>query len=208
MLHRALKSPIYIALAALCASIAGNIFAHRRIQGLERAYRNLQSTPLQPEDDSHYTYVDDDHPIRLPVHLPPVALKVEETSRFGISNYAAWEDWRTTDWFPQTDGFVRLGPDGRLFGVSMFHQMHCLQLMRDAVIHNQNVTTHTHHCLNLLRQMILCASDTTLDPINIAGEDGSPGANGVGTVHVCKDWQRAYDFVTDNQKSAVWNSPS
>lgn len=55
MPHRALNSPIYFALAALFASIVGNIFAYRRLQGLERAYGNLQSITLQLEDDSHYS---------------------------------------------------------------------------------------------------------------------------------------------------------
>jgi len=198
-------STLHFALAALVFSISGNIIAYRRLQSLHHAYMDLQSAKLHPENDSHYTYVGDDHPVQLPVHLPLVALKVEETSKYGISNLGAWDDWRSTDWFPKTDGFVRLGPDGRLFSVSLFHQLHCLQLMRDAVLNNRNVTAHTHHCFNLIRQMVLCASDTTLDPINIADEDGTPGANGVGTVHVCRDWQKAYDFVTENQKSAVWN---
>ena len=76
----------------------------------------------------------------------------------------------------------------------MFHQMHCLQRIRNAIVHG-DPGYHTRHCLNLLRQVILCASDITLDPINI----GTDGTDRVGVVHVCRDWEKVYDLVEKNQ---------
>lgn len=78
-------------------------------------------------------------------------------------------------------------------------------MIRDGILRSAAVNTHTHHCLNLLRQAILCASDTTLDAINDLAENDEPATNGLGTVHVCRDWQAVYDFVTENQKSALWS---
>lgn len=80
-------------------------------------------------------------------------------------------------------------------------------MIRNGILQTAVVDSHTHHCLNLLRQAILCASDTTLDPINYMGDSGEPATDGVGTLHVCRDWQAVYDFVTENQRSALWDKP-
>jgi hypothetical protein len=78
-------------------------------------------------------------------------------------------------------------------GVAMFHQMHCLQVLRNTIVHG-GPDHHVRHCLNLLRQTVLCASDTTLDAMNL-----KHGTDGLGVVHVCRDWQSVYDFVEENQ---------
>ncbi|KAJ6584054.1 hypothetical protein DFH09DRAFT_1359971 [Mycena vulgaris] len=144
-------------------------------------------------DDSRFSYRGDDYPHQLPLHIPPVALAIEDSERYGLSDLNAYADWRTTDLFPRSNGFVKLGPEGRTFGIAMFHQMHCLQRIRTALVQG-DPGHHTRHCLNLLRQTVLCASDTTLDPLNSA-----KGTDGLGIVHVCRDWQKVYDFVEENQ---------
>ncbi|KIM81579.1 hypothetical protein PILCRDRAFT_8628 [Piloderma croceum F 1598] len=180
-------NPLMIAWGALLLSISLNLSAiyvfRRRPDVCDR---------VSTVDDSHFSYIGDDHPHELPLRVPTVALKVEDSDRYGLSDYGAWMDWRTTDAFPLGNGFVDLGPEGRTFGVAMFHQMHCLQKIREAIVQG-DAGHHTRHCLNLLRQVVLCAGDTTLDPLN------SPhGTDGLGVVHVCRDWQKVYDFVEDN----------
>ncbi|KAJ7189033.1 hypothetical protein C8R46DRAFT_1157776 [Mycena filopes] len=141
----------------------------------------------------------DDYPHQLPLDLPLVALTLEDTERYSLSDFNSYTDWRTTDLFPRGNGFVRLGPEG----IAMFHQMHCLQKIRDVIVLG-SPDHHTRHCLNLLRQTVLCASDTTLDPLNSEG-----GTDGVGVVHVCRDWQKVYDFVEENQeKHEGWKAES
>jgi hypothetical protein len=85
----------------------------------------------------------------------------------------------------------------------MFHQMHCLQMIRRAIVRG-DMGHHIHHCLNFLRQVVLCASDTTLNPL-----DYVDGTDGLGVVHICRDWEKVYDFVEKNQlqyiKSRVTN---
>ncbi|KAJ7851630.1 hypothetical protein B0H14DRAFT_3866257 [Mycena olivaceomarginata] len=144
-------------------------------------------------DDSGFSYKGDDYPHELPIHIPSVALTIEDSDRYGLSDFNAYADWRTTDLFPTSNGFVKLGPEGRSFGIAMYHQMHCLQRIRNAIVQG-DPSHHTRHCLNLLRQTVLCASDTTLDPMNFA-----KGTDGLGVVHVCRDWQKVYDFVEQNQ---------
>lgn len=59
-------------------------------------------------------YVGDDHPNQLPLHVPSVALKIEDSDNYGLSDLYAWSDWRSTDVFPRGNGFVHLGPDGEV----------------------------------------------------------------------------------------------
>ncbi|KAJ7022735.1 hypothetical protein C8F04DRAFT_1137192 [Mycena alexandri] len=177
-----------IAWAGLLISIGLNISA---IYVFRRLPSNTASTGTI--DDSAFTYKDDDYPHQLPLRVPSVALKIEDSARYGLSDFNAYADWRTTDLFPRSNGFVKLGPEGRTFGIAMFHQMHCLQRIRTAIVQG-DPGHHTRHCLNLLRQTVLCASDTTLDPLNSA-----KGTDGLGIVHVCRDWEKVYDFVEENQ---------
>ncbi|KAH7915141.1 hypothetical protein BJ138DRAFT_1142421 [Hygrophoropsis aurantiaca] len=193
-------SALSIALFALVLSLGLNALTMYRL----RAER-MTAEPRIIEDDSQYSYIGDDHPTRLPLYLPHIALEIEDTKRYGISNPQAWSEWRNTDLFPNGNGFVKLGEQGRSFGVSMFHQMHCMQMIRKAIIHPDTASTHTHHCLNLIRQAILCASDTTLDPINVETDGTLKGTDGIGVVHVCRDWEKVYDFVRENHKRSEWN---
>ncbi|KAH7921602.1 hypothetical protein BV22DRAFT_1038476 [Leucogyrophana mollusca] len=190
-----------VAVSALIACLSLNTLTIHRLR-TELA----NAKPRVSVDDSAYSYVGDDHPANLPIDLPHVALEIENTGKFGISNPEAWAEWRTTDLFPRANGFVKLGKQGRTFGVSMFHQMHCLMMIRKAVIEKDSADSHTHHCLNFIRQAILCASDTTLDPLRNDGHGKLRGSDGVSVVHVCRDWEKVYDYVRMNQMSEVWNS--
>ncbi|KAG2038462.1 hypothetical protein BDR03DRAFT_1009911 [Suillus americanus] len=154
-------------------------------------------------DDRKYTYIGEDHPTELPLRLDTVALKFNNTEHYGTSDVTSWAEWKSLDHFPRGHGFVRLGPNGRLFGVSMFHQIHCLQMIRLALINGPN--GHSGHCINILRQAILCKSDITLDPLIITDHDGPmEGVDGVDVTHFCRDWSQVYDYVTENQKDPIW----
>ena len=90
-------------------------------------------------------------------------------------------------------GFVRLGPHNRLFGVSMFHQLHCLDKMRRAVVRppdSEWESWHTQHCLNYVRQMLLCAANVRVEPVKETpeAEEESLKVDGLGLEHRCRDW--------------------
>jgi len=180
-------NPLAIACLGLFVCISFNIATNYVFQHSPGAYDSAFVI-----DDSHFR---NDHPHQLPLYVPFVTLRIEDSKGYGLSNFEAWTDWRTTDLFSHGNGFVKLGPEGRLFGVSMFHQMHCLQIIRSSIVQG-DAGYHTRHCLNLLRQAILCASDITLDPIN----QGTDGTDGIGVVHVCRDWEKVYDFVEQNKQ--------
>ena len=74
----------------------------------------------------------------------------------------------------------------------MFHQLHCVEKMRKALDTPDDpiaTITHLQHCMNYIRQMILCGSDTTLEPV---------GSEGVGVTHTCRDWNVVYETIEDN----------
>ncbi|KIM89628.1 hypothetical protein PILCRDRAFT_1964 [Piloderma croceum F 1598] len=177
------KSRTFV-LASLAVSLLFNVLTMRRV-----ARSGLV-------DDSQYSYIGDDHPTELPLRLDNVAMKFEDMAQgnhYSISGVYAWLDWHSLDYFPKGPGFVRLGPNGRQFGVSMFHQIHCLNMIRMALINGAD--GHSGHCMNFLRQAILCAADTTI-------EDTAE------VTHVCKDWTQVYAHVTENQNGPYWLVPA
>ncbi|KAK9771972.1 hypothetical protein AB5N19_06973 [Seiridium cardinale] len=130
------------------------------------------------------------------------------------------------DLLPPNGGFI-LRPDkngvNRKHGISMFHQLHCLGMMRDAV---QDMTErltaaekpgpHGHaekrgshglhdplahddhwlHCFDYLRQAILCNADATIEPPSITFQ-----GNGIidGMIQrECKDWNTLYSAATEH----------
>jgi len=170
-----------LSLCVLAVSSLVNIFAMRRV------------TTRMSVDDSQYTYIDDDFPTELPLHLDTVAMDFEDYAKdhhYSQTGFTSWLEWHAIDHFPRAHGFVDLGPSGRQFGISMFHQLHCLEMIREALINGAD--NHAAHCLNFLRQAVLCISDTTLE---------TPGAQ---TTHACRDWTQVYAYVTENQLSGRW----
>ncbi|KAG1839993.1 hypothetical protein DFJ58DRAFT_811353 [Suillus subalutaceus] len=125
-----------------------------------------------------HTYIGDDHPIELPLDLEIVALTFEDSKYYSTSGLTAWSEWNLLDHFPEGHGFVRLGPNGRLFGVSMFHQIHCLQMIRLALINGPNDHIYTN--------------------------GSTAGSDGLGVTHICRDWSQLYAYIEENQRSSVW----
>ncbi|KDR84565.1 hypothetical protein GALMADRAFT_39005, partial [Galerina marginata CBS 339.88] len=108
---------------------------------------------------------------------------------------------------PGRRGFVRLGPKGRSFAPSLYHQLHCVNALRfsytvardglltdpDALKHK---IPHDNHCFQFLRQSILCRADNSLVP---AGRSNvSLARAGFGVVHRCRNWVQIREFVLEN----------
>ncbi|ELR06047.1 hypothetical protein VC83_08128 [Pseudogymnoascus destructans] len=87
----------------------------------------------------------------------------------------------------------------KVYGVSMFHQLHCLNFLRTAY-YPEGITTmspeetllHRDHCLDYIRQAIMCAGDVTLEPLTKAG------INGMGAVHQCRDFDRIFSWAYEH----------
>ncbi|KAK8142856.1 hypothetical protein G3M48_008090 [Beauveria asiatica] len=104
------------------------------------------------------------------------------------------------------------------YSIAVFHQMHCLY----AIMNRYNDLTagategqeddahhgdhgrrgpkahrHVDHCFRYLRQSLLCCGDTALE-----GQDPNTdkaATNGVGAVHMCKDFEAIRSWAEDNR---------
>ncbi|KIM67645.1 hypothetical protein SCLCIDRAFT_107594 [Scleroderma citrinum Foug A] len=152
---------------------------------------------ILPSAPREYTWVGDDHPTQLPLELPEVGLVLED----GHPHFDLWDDDEWGTLFP-SDGFARVGPHNRTFVVSLYHQFHCLDVIRVGYLVNRtHAAHHIQHCLRYLRQILLCHADTTLEPdIPQMAPDGSwhHTANGVGAVHRCRDWTKLRRYMLEN----------
>ena len=96
------------------------------------------------------------------------------------------------------------------YGVSVFHQLHCLNAIRSQLEspdkaqedhgHNKHSAhhdeLHVKHCLDYLRQSLMCAGDMSLESA-AKDKDGKPTAitNGWGAIHTCKVWDEVFDYT-------------
>jgi hypothetical protein len=142
-------------------------------------------------------YLGDDYPefyIPTKGDLPQVAMTMEESRHYGISDADALEEWASNS--AAGFGYVRLGEDYRAFALAMFHEMHCLRNFRYSIAELNDDMEHMVHCLNYLRQFILCTPSLTLEPPDVLTRDFE--MERVGATHVCPNWVVIYDELTDN----------
>ena len=149
-------------------------------------------------------YIGDDYPAYYPIDIPPVYLTPENTIHYQIYTEDAAREWSSI--FPQGGGFLRLGPHDRLFGIALFHQMHCLRILRRSLESGDYSRLHPvkqghiHHCFTYLRQWTLCSADVTLEPAYRAEKEGMWmwAADGVGSVHRCRDWTAVRRYLEEH----------
>ena len=107
------------------------------------------------------------------------------------------DDWGTL-FPPGGNGFVDIGPTNRTFSVSMVHQLHCLDVIRVSFVTNRTgAYEHVEHCLRYMRQPVLCHAATTLEadePMRVNGV-WEHAADGLGSVHRCRDWTVLRDLM-------------
>ncbi len=151
-------------------------------------------------------YVGNDFPERLP--LKKLADLVDYTFLNTSADYPVHGPDAESKWmsiYPDGFGFVRLGEGRRILCTSMFHQLHCVDKLRRALDNPDDpVATipHLQHCLNYLRQMLICASDVTLEPEEFDPSRDVTEASGVGVTHTCRDSSAIYETINEN--NANW----
>ncbi|KAI0942531.1 hypothetical protein AcW1_003135 [Taiwanofungus camphoratus] len=144
-----------------------------------------------------YSYIAHDHPQTLPLpmsELQPVSMTVEESIHYpllGIDSDDEWESASSAGY-----GYVRLGPEDRLFAVTMYHELHCLRMLNLAFSKTASTSAHIRHCLDYLRQGILCSPDLTLEPGHFEEKDFE--VERMGSTHTCKDWSAVYPIMDEN----------
>lgn len=143
----------------------------------------------------YLAYVGDSHPMwwNTPNVSVPVEMTFAETEAYPIEGSMADLLW-TSNRSPRTHkGYIRLGPEQRLFAISMFHQLHCVNTFRRALVDPANPIAdeyHVQHCLSYLRQFFLCGADDTLEPHDFLTRDYAFAR--VSHTRVCRDWSAVY----------------
>ncbi|KPI38755.1 uncharacterized protein AB675_5937 [Cyphellophora attinorum] len=127
-----------------------------------------------------------------------------EYANLSHSYDALWEDM-----LPANGGFLIDKATGRSEGITMFHQLHCLQLLRiglqrghddgmgrgsghvtDGKGQNMHANDeHYLHCLDYLRQTSLCMADSTIEKTIDRKKPGRKLVDGYVT-HRCSDSRR------------------
>ncbi|EIN05095.1 hypothetical protein PUNSTDRAFT_107391 [Punctularia strigosozonata HHB-11173 SS5] len=147
-----------------------------------------------------YSYVGEDYPLWYPIEVGPVAMTFEETGRFALQGPVADAEWDTLRVINTHEGFVRLGPDNRMFSVAMFHELHCVSdVFRVALVDAEDPRAKEHHfqhCLNYLRQLFLCSADATLEPYDFMERDFERDRGGF--TRECRDWSAVYEASARN----------
>ncbi|KAH9877311.1 hypothetical protein IAQ61_002675 [Plenodomus lingam] len=141
-------------------------------------------------------FLDGDRPRELPIKVGTIQHAFhDDPEHYHLEGMPAWAEWNAMR--PLGKGYVFLGEEHFALGVSMWHQMHCLNHVRTVLINGDDGSDHTEHCFHYLRQGILCAADTTLEAggTHMKLANGDHVATGVGTVHTCRNWNQVHDYL-------------
>ncbi|KAL5499257.1 hypothetical protein ACEPAH_1775 [Sanghuangporus vaninii] len=132
----------------------------------------------------------DDFPPVYPLALENVFVMPEDTTHYQIYAADGSREWETQ--FPSDSGYVELGPQNRTFQLTVFHELRCLGLIRDAVAAQSfgEDSKRLHNCFNYLRELILCRADVTLEEVL----DEQHSVNHMFP-HVCRDWEALYTAI-------------
>ncbi|KAL5480771.1 hypothetical protein ACEPAI_9711 [Sanghuangporus weigelae] len=135
----------------------------------------------------------DDFPPVYPLALENVAIMPEDTTHYQIYAADGSREWETQ--FPSDGGYVELGPQNRTFQLTVFHELRCLGLIRDAVAAQSfgEDPQRLHNCFNYLRELILCRADVTLEEVL----DEQHSVNHMFP-HVCRDWEALYTAIRNH----------
>lgn len=98
----------------------------------------------------------------------------------------------------QQDGHpnsLSLPDGGHLAWLGVFHDLHCIDYIRQS-IHGRNDTTHFDHCVDHLRQMIMCKPD--LETLTVfEWTNNLPTFSKYFARRHCVNWDQLVDSISD-----------
>lgn len=171
--------------------------------------RSANNKDQKPQNDNLY-----------PFHTIP------ELENMSLEGDAAWQDMTTTRgggflWIRHNETY-RVG-----WGVSMFHALHCLSMIREIVKQNPHFDSetggsehgsghehdahmdykHAGHCLSYIAQSLMCSADGTLEkPRSLLDANGDilrDDVNGEDVKHTCKDKSLMLDMIHKSEKQPL-----
>jgi hypothetical protein len=57
------------------------------------------------------------------------------------------------------------------------------------------------HCFDYLRQSLICASDITLEKLQVDKEGIKPAVDGWGTTHLCRNYEEVSNWAASHRAS-------
>jgi hypothetical protein len=130
----------------------------------------------------------------------------ENTVHYGIDDPLGDAEWRTL--LPAGQGLLHLGPHQRPFTISMFHQLDCLNTIREAAVFEisrigtpqpevEEQPPKVQECMDYIRHMVLCRAELRLENVKQWGP-GTEHTTAPETTHSCKDWRLVYETAEEN----------
>ncbi|KAI4230241.1 MAG: hypothetical protein L6R36_000206 [Xanthoria steineri] len=109
------------------------------------------------------------------------------------------------------------------YGISMFHGLHCLKMLREVIQSSHTATkgsehpgahkehgqslNHIRHCIGYIAQHLMCAADSTIGPSKITFDQSGQATqfmvDGEGYQHQCRDHSGLRRIVQQSEKQAV-----
>lgn len=65
---------------------------------------------------------------------------------------------------------------------------------------DEEITFHRDHCLDYIRQAIMCAGDTTFEPLT------NVGINGMGATHQCRNFEQIFSWAYEHRSDKAHGS--
>ncbi|KAI0649024.1 hypothetical protein C8Q79DRAFT_487858 [Trametes meyenii] len=134
-------------------------------------------------------------------------LSHEDGAHYAVDTELGALEWDST--LPRGGTILHLGPDLRPFTLSMFHQLRCLNIVREAIVeipHDSSLEPKDfrllQHCMDYLRQAVMCRADQRLESVRaIVG-----GRVTVSDItHSCRDWTAVYEAAEVNYAQLLGN---
>ena len=142
-------------------------------------------------------YIGADFPDAWPIEVARVIMPSEETVHFDLTSPKGAIEWSA---LVPGSGLLYLGQHRAPFTLSMFHQLQCLDIVRQAV-HEPTLNARQGadgaligHCMNYLRQMALCRGDLALEYAESPEQVDEYG------LYYCRDWSVVYEMAKENQR--------
>ncbi|KAI0331101.1 hypothetical protein GY45DRAFT_1322804 [Cubamyces sp. BRFM 1775] len=194
------KLPVWIATFILCSVVlVGYMTSSTSLPVVWSASMGTHAAKQR------YTYEGEDFPRTWP--LPPldrVYMSHEDTVHYAIDTPLGAAEWNCT--LPNGRAVVYLGESAKPFTVAMFHEIRCLNIIRqvlNAFYEDDSAPVPleppgiVQHCMNYIRQMVLCRANLRLE--SIRSPTGSKKAVSDIT-HECRDWVAVYEAAYANHR--------
>ncbi|KAI9439098.1 hypothetical protein H4582DRAFT_2056939 [Lactarius indigo] len=121
-------------------------------------------------------------------YLSPIPMNIEGRKHYQLSDADA--EWAA---LVPNNATLYLGPQIRLPKISMFHQLHCLDVFRREIMEAApQDLTRRRHCLTILLNIELCPMD-----LAVLGQESEAEVQPRAQAYQCVGWRRVYRELSE-----------